>query len=469
MIKTNKDNISFDEIVESIPFNEFKVVFLSGEEKALRETLKKVKDEGVFKKELQTFFARLQANLSDSDREIAKIKAKDPLYNIAYFARAVSKMHPGFGSEGQKAGFETEDFKSEVVKLYQKFQNSNLKLTNEREINQLLTDLLGIGLTTLQDNHFNIRTSEGKRAFKDWEKTKAEWTRERPLKTRHPEKGSVGENIAYKPYQLSKILTQENIGTEEEPKPLVIGEQNIGKQTFGVVGLSSIIIHWGTPKQISEIAKVEKITQAFEQHYKDWDGVIIDIRGNTGGDGAVSRKIARSLCGEEPPYCLKATKRRTKEAALREIGSPAVHEQKEWTPKTFHGSHKVFVLTDSKTGSASESFVPMLKHYEGATFIGENTNGCCQYGGTKPVRMPCGGIIQMGTLFRSYEDGMVECVGHKPDIDCQGRDALQVAFEEIQKEGKGKKSLNDTLSNLSLKGGHFKKWLHSLRHKNKQK
>ena len=75
----------------------------------------------MFKKELQTFFARLQANLSDSDREIAKIKAKDPLYNIAYFARAVSKIHPGFGPEGEKAGFETEDFKSEVIKLYQKF------------------------------------------------------------------------------------------------------------------------------------------------------------------------------------------------------------------------------------------------------------------------------------------------------------------------------------------------------------
>ena len=184
--------------------------------------------------------------------------------------------------------------------------------------------------------------------------------------------------------------------------------------------------------------KIEKIIKAFEEHYKDWDGVIIDIRGNTGGDGAISRKIAQALCGEEPPYCLKATKRKTKEAALREVGSPAVREQKEWTPKTFHGSHKVFVLIDSLTSSASESFVPMLKHYEKATFIGENTNGCCQYGGIKPVRLPCGGIVKIGTLFRTYEDGMVECVGHKPDINCQGRDALQVAFEEIQKEGKGK-------------------------------
>ena len=42
----------------------------------------------------------------------------------------------------------------------------------------------------------------------------------------------------------------------------------------------------------------------------------------------------------------------------------------------------------------------------------------------------------MGGVFRTYEDGMIECVGHKPDIDCTGRDALQVAFEQIEEKNK---------------------------------
>jgi hypothetical protein len=44
---------------------------------------------------------------------------------------------------------------------------------------------------------------------------------------------------------------------------------------------------------------------------------------------------------------------------------------------------------------------------------------------------------------------MVECVGHKPDIDCTGRDALQVAFEQIEAK---EKSLNKTIISHTSKG-----------------
>ena len=475
--KTNKTDLSFDEIVQSISFEDFKASFLLAEEKKLSDTLEKIanKETTPSKMEiiLRGFLENIRKNLSDSDKAAVQSKAFDPLYNIAYYARAISQMHPGFSPEGQQAGFETEDFKSEVVKLYQKYQSENLKLTNEGKVNQLLTDLLGIGLTTLQDNHFNVRTSEDKRVYKDDKKTMAEWTQngKRPLKTHHPEKGNVGQNVAYCADKLTKILMQENLGTKENQRPLLVAEHKIAGKTYGVVAMSSSVIHWRTPAQEEEERKFKKLSETFEKHYKNWDGVIIDVRGNGGGDATINKRITRMLSGEETPYCLMTTKRKTKEAELREIGSPSVSEQPRWEKKTFHGKHRVFLLADSKTCSSSEAFIPMLQHYEKATYIGENSNGCCQYGAIKPVHLPCGGIMNIGTLFRSYEDGMVECVGHKPDINCQGRDALQVAFEEIQKEeiGKEKKSLNDTLSNLSIKGGHFKKWLHSLRHKNKQK
>ena len=471
MIKTNKDNISFDKIVQSISFEDFKASFLSAEEKKLSDTLEKIanKETTPSKQEiiLRGFLENIRKNLSDSDKAAVQSKAFDPLYNIAYYARAISQMHPGFSPEGQKAGFETEDFKSEVVKLYQKYQSENLKLTNEGKVNQLLTDLLGIGLTTLQDNHFKIKTAQNTRVYKNEAETFSKWTKKRPLKTKHPQKGNVGQNVAYCADKLTKILMQENLGTTENQSPLLVAEHKIAGKTYGVVAISSGIIHWGTPAQEEEERKFKKLSETFEKHYKNWDGVIIDVRGNGGGDGTINRTITRMLSGEETAYCLMATKRKTKEAELREIGSTSVSEQPRWEKKTFHGKHRVFLLADSKTSSSSEAFIPMLQHYEKATFIGENTNGCCQYGAIKPVHLPCGGIMNIGTLFRTYEDGMVECVGHKPDINCQGRDALQVAFEEIQKEGKGKKSLNDTLSNLSLKGGHFRKWLHSLRHKNK--
>ena len=111
------------------------------------------------------------------------------------------------------------EFKAEIVNLYEKYNNESIQLKNQQEINQLLTDLLGIGLTTLQDNHFNVRGAEGNRVFKDMDKAIAEWTQngKRPLKVSHPDKGNIGENIAYNSSAFDHILTQENMGTDENP------------------------------------------------------------------------------------------------------------------------------------------------------------------------------------------------------------------------------------------------------------
>ena len=56
----------------------------------------------------------------------------------------------------------------------------------------------------------------------------------------------------------------------------------------------------------------------------------------------------------------------------------------------------------------------------------------------------------MGTVYREYEDGLVECVGHKPDIECIGQDALQVALKDIS----GHSSPVHRLTTGALEGKH---------------
>ena len=98
----------------------------------------------------------------------------------------------------------------------------------------------------------------------------------------------------------------------------------------------------------------------------------------------------------------------------------------------FKGEKKgLYILVDREVASSAEAIVPMLAHYPDVQFIGENTCGCGQYGALRPIRLPNGGSVNIGSVYRSYEDGMVECVGHKPDIDCHGRDAFQVAISQI--------------------------------------
>ncbi|MBP5344103.1 MAG: hypothetical protein J6Y85_03425 [Alphaproteobacteria bacterium] len=441
----DQKDITFEGIVDSISFDQFKATFLSWTEQDLQKKLGAIQNPKIQRK-LQSFLESVQVQLTDSDREMAKVYADDPLYNIAYFARAVSQMHPGWEQEG----FETEDFKSEVVKLYKQYHGMG-KLVKVSELNQLLTDFWGIAATTLADNHFRIASPKTGRPFKNKEETIAKWTRERPLKVRHPEQGNVGTNISYNLEQLNKILMCANQITPNGLAPLVVGERVVGGQTFGVLGIPDCNVHWGSPQEEYETARLDRFAQTFQNNYKNWDGVIIDVRGNMGGTSIAIEKIAELLCGGKVPYCLESKKRHTEEAALREIASLPVQEQAKWTDTTFdkQSDLPIFVLMDGQTASAAEAIVPMLKHYKGVTFIGEKTMGCCQYGAIKPVPLPCGGILHMGGVFRYYEDGMVECVGHKPDIDCTGRDALQVAFEQIEKK---QKSLNQKVEHHSSKG-----------------
>ena len=146
-------------------------------------------------------------------------------------------------------------------------------------------------------------------------------------------------------------------------------------------------------------------------------------------------KIAETLWGDKRPYCLSSQKRNTQEATLQEIGHFSITEQPRWQETEFKGHRKgLYILVDKETASGAEAIVPMLEDYPNVQFIGENTCGCCQYGAVRPIALPCGGWVNIGSIFRQYSDGMVECIGHEPDINCSGQDAYQVCLNLIQQK-----------------------------------
>ena len=242
----------------------------------------------------------------------------------------------------------------------------------------------------------------------------------------------MGKNSAYNPQKLIEegwTVFTETLSQNGQEFPLMIAEREKNGKKTGIVAFSSCLAPHNSRKEWNAIL------QRFKDLYPTWDKVIVDFRGNTGGDGYQTREVAETLYGDKVPYCLQSIKRKTKENQLREEFFRPIPEQPLWDKKAhpFRGDNKkrIFVLTDKETGSAAEAIVPMLKNHPNVQFVGENTSGCCQYGGTRPVVLPCGGRINLGSIYREYEDGMVECVGHKPDIHCKGMDALKVALNTI--------------------------------------
>lgn len=438
------DKMTFDEIVESITENEFKKTFLRGQYQELKRRVQNEK--------INSWMQGIKKELSTE--ELNQSKNMDTLTNIAYFARVISKMHPSW-EEWDKypsSKSDKEFFKKSIESLYN--QQFSLDKGKRLQENELLAELYKIA-GSLKDNHLEVFTTQQKPngGIHYYQPV----DRATKLKYRPEPKGNVGRNLAF-----SEDFRKEDRHTRVfnlETGPLVIAERIINGKKMGVIGLSTCFIQQGSPQEASQRHAFSEIVKTLKNNLKNWDNIILDVRGNNGGVPDYLQQIAETICGakEKLPICVEAQKRKTDEANLSTQFYYKPYIQGKSIPRQYHGKQDVFVLTDKETASAGEFVYPLLKQYKGTQFIGENTKGCCQYGEVNRITLPCGGMLQMGSVFYDFGDGMIEGKGHSPNINCSGRDAFQVALEQI--EGK-KSTLKKTLSSGEKKGKNFfPKWL----------
>ena len=320
-------------------------------------------------------------------------------------------------------------FKLAIEKLYN--QQSSLDEKKRLKGNDLLAELYKIS-GVLKDNHLEVFATE--------QRPNGEIHYYQPVdqKTKliyRPEpKGTVGKNLAF-----SEDFRKEDRHTHIfnlETGPIVIAERMINGKKTGIIGLSTCMIQQGTPNEPSQRHAFAEIVKNLKDNIQNWEYIILDVRGNKGGIPDYLQQIAQTICGtqEKLPRCVEAQTRKTEEAKLGSQFYYKPYTQAKSISKQYNGKQKVFVLIDKETGSAAEFVYPLLKQYEGTQFIGENTKGCCQYGEVNRIALPCGGALQMGNVFYDFGDGFIEGKGHKPDINCSGKNALQVTLQKITEE-----------------------------------
>lgn len=199
----------------------------------------------------------------------------------------------------------------------------------------------------------------------------------------------------------------------------------------------------------------------FEETYKSLFKhplIIIDLRGNQGGDDTRGFELANFLNGGPPPFnAEQRIMRRTPEAIVLRLNRFLLMRRKEKKPNVAindsirelqslydqaksgsitqevvdHLDHKrkrpgsnkkysgkIYILGDADCGSSGESTLDALRSIQNAKFVGENTAGVLQFGNVGKIVLPRSKIqIQMGTQFVRYRDNqMVETVGFSPDI-----------------------------------------------------
>ena len=184
--------------------------------------------------------------------------------------------------------------------------------------------------------------------------------------------------------------------------------------------------------------------------------LIVDLRGNSGGDDTPTNALATYLCGDvrndpaETEY-VRTTKDSIKITPKNKLDGiirlPQIEEYLvAYLLGTAPGINKfkaymkpIYILIDKRTGSSAERFVLAMRHHPMVKFVGDNSGGTEVFGNmSSTVYLPNSQAnIRVGRHYRDLAKELghdkYELHGFCPDIKCkEGEDAFEVALKDLE-------------------------------------
>lgn len=351
--------------------------------------------------------------------------------SIALFARFIVKAHVGWDEFPDKL---KHKFSSKIEHLYHNPPQNNQELEKAMEI---------ILLRCIPDNHCSILNASFQKVLSEDEVRLITDT----VSDKYPQM-HVGQNTVFTLQDSPEynILSLRKKGKEA----IGIFEKNENGEKIGIISLSCC------PQPNDLGCNLKDFIQTFENNMKNWDYVILDVRGNRGGNSFIISEISNRLYGNTVGFCSSQSLRMTPEAKylhkikfsnpqdtkkLYEIYSqiktpyyvmPCKEETQFNAQKGFN--KPVYIITDRRTSSSAEYVCGLYKHPK-VKFIGENTCGCGEFGDTVHLRLPCGSILQMGVWRYNIRCRIKEGIGWSPTHPTtREKDAFFECLEMIKKD-----------------------------------
>ena len=218
----------------------------------------------------------------------------------------------------------------------------------------------------------------------------------------------------------------------------------------------------------SHIDDLEKFLQTAEK-YRSEPYIILDIRGNRGGNCEWPRKWIEKFTGENPQWYYISTTFFSRTTLMGKINLNKQYlerypdnevykrmlkqyeeqlddfERKSHTPywselsfpnfQMIPNSTKLIVLTDERIYSAGEDFIGYLRQVENVTFVGENSGGCIVFGDITLHQLPNSKLnlyLPYKLFFPADLKNIVE-EGFHPDLWVPADRALEYVLEAIEK------------------------------------
>lgn len=212
---------------------------------------------------------------------------------------------------------------------------------------------------------------------------------------------------------------------------------------------------------------------------KNAKALIIDLRGNGGGDDSISYKMVELLAEQktQTPFApsvhrnspetltiwknnlnlMKAyfkdentskkldeyivkTEKKLKLALKNEIKEFTLEEDENNGAASYNKEkgfqNPIYILQDKVTASSGESTIDLFEYFPNVTKVGYNTAGMLQFGNVGWLELSHTKLqIQMPTKANKYKDGrFIEFTGIKPDIVLnEGQDAYEYVIKNLIK------------------------------------
>lgn len=413
--------MKFEEIVDSVSFEDIEKAMLN-ENAILFDHLRRSSFQG----------EKIQP-VADS------FSVEEARKNVAVYAKLI-KEHVGYDGFGND---NIQKFQEEIEKLYNNLQSSIPAQEFAKQLNKLQVYIM--------DNHCILVTPTYENVNQNSKNKQAE--------PKYPKKEKIeGYTHLYsevfydgKVCSLSSLSEQQQ---EQSQKICEIGQINQNGERILLVQFPSFGGRSGYYKEWQDF--IENFDKIYGENGKDWDRIILDVRGNPGGEDKPISHIAQRTYGNRVnsykrceiidsklsdyiykqhgiftrfrPENLEVLSRHNfsnkKRALFDETKTYYTFNEKQG----YRGS--IDILIDRGVGSAAESAYTLFYHHPKIRYIGENTKGMQQYqqGWTN---LPCGYGLRLGVTKLTYwdKDGEnIECIGHKPDICCSTANALNEAL-----------------------------------------
>ena len=249
---------------------------------------------------------------------------------------------------------------------------------------------------------------------------------------------------------ISLRFNMQRVGTHKTRKPVNVGKNIAGDQQIATQMKNGIAII-GFTRMLRNDDFANTILEFAKNTLPKSTALIIDLRGNGGGNSYYSDLFSEHLCGAQIDSAKEIYVRATPEAKKLQNATqpnagwknvPESEDMTLWkTGKNYTANPEkaymkpIYILTDGQTGSSAEMFLLRMIHHPCVHVVGDNSAGMEEYGNMANSFLPHSQItVAIGMNYRKLLQEDFELNGHTPNIKCpDGTDALTVAMAEIEK------------------------------------